>query len=129
MGWGASVTQWLPNSLYRISTLGLLPFLIVPQRVSRPSCQAYWQPCSPSRWKVLLGGFLYSASLSLKNCQRIEQPVLLNDSSLQRLRQRDLVSYLPNAQKTLLPESGHACLLETEVKLGDILQLRRFYGN
>jgi hypothetical protein len=40
-----------------------------------------------------------------------------------------LVSYLPNAQKNLLPESGHACLLETEVKLGDILQLQRFYGD
>jgi hypothetical protein len=44
-------------------------------------------------------------------------------------RRAALVSYLPNAQKTLLPESGHACLLETEVKLGDILQLQRFYGD
>jgi hypothetical protein len=40
-----------------------------------------------------------------------------------------LVIYLPNAQKKLLPKSGHACLLETEVKLGDILRSRRFYDD
>jgi pimeloyl-ACP methyl ester carboxylesterase len=66
--------------------------------------------------------------------ERIEQPVLILAAGADRLLPSEaeaerLVSYLPNAQKKLLPESGHACLLETEVKLGDILQLQRFYGD
>ena len=33
MGWGATFVQWLPDPLYRLSTVGLLPFLIAPERV------------------------------------------------------------------------------------------------
>ena len=136
MGWGASVTQWLPNSLYRISTLGLLPFLIAPQRVSRPSRRALlaaMQSVTPesAAWRLSLLSQFVLEELPL---ERIEQPVLILAAGADRLlpsvaEAERLVSYLPNAQKTLLPESGHACLLETEVKLGDILQLQRFYGD
>ena len=66
--------------------------------------------------------------------ERIEQPVLILASGADRLlpsatEAERLVRYLPNAQKILLPQSGHACLLETEVKLLDILQSRRFYDD
>ena len=40
MGWGVSLAQGLPTPFYQISTLGLLPFLIVPQRVSRQNRRA-----------------------------------------------------------------------------------------
>ena len=40
MTWGAPVAKWLPDPIYKISTLGLLPFLIAPERVSYQSCQA-----------------------------------------------------------------------------------------
>ncbi len=133
MGWGASVTQWLPNSLYRISTLGLLPFLIAPQRVSRPSRQALlaaMQSVTPesAAWRLSLLSQFVLEELPL---ERIEQPALILAAGADRLLPSEaeaerLVSYLPNAQKTLLPESGHACLLETEVKLGEILQSQHF---
>jgi pimeloyl-ACP methyl ester carboxylesterase len=136
MSWGASVTQWLPDSLYRLSTLGLLPFLIAPQRVCRPSRQALlaaMQSVTPesAAWRLSLLNQFVLEELPL---ERIEQPVLVLAAGADRLLPSEaeaerLVSYLPNAQKTLLPESGHACLLETEVKLVDILQLRRFYGD
>jgi pimeloyl-ACP methyl ester carboxylesterase len=114
MGWGASVTQWLPNSLYRISTLGLLPFLIVPQRVSRPSRQALlaaMQSVTPesAAWRLSLLSQFVLEELPL---ERIDQPVLILSAGADRLLPSEaeaerLVSYLPNAQKTLLPESGH----------------------
>ncbi len=37
-----------------------------------------------------------------------------------------LVCYLPNARKILLPDSGHACLLESEIRLEEILGSRGF---
>ena len=136
MGWGASVTQWLPNSLYRLSTLGLLPFLIAPHRVSLPSRRALltaMQSVTPesAAWRLSLLNQFVLEELPL---ERIEQPVLILAAGADRLlpsvaEAERLVSYLPNAQKKLLPESGHACLLETEVKLGDILRSRRFYDD
>lgn len=136
MGWGASVTQWLPNPLYRLSTLGLLPFLIAPQRVSRHNRQALlaaMQSVTPesAAWRLSL---LSQFTLEQLPLERIEQPTLVLAGGSDRLlpsmaEAEKLVSYLPNAQKNLLPESGHACLLETEVKLSDILQLQRFYGD
>ncbi len=133
MGWGASVTQLLPDPLYRISTLGLLPFLIAPQRVSHPNRQALlaaMQSVTPesAAWRLSLLSQFTVDQLPLK---RIEQPTLVLASGADRLlpsstEAERLVSYLPNAQKMLLPESGHACLLETEVKLVDILQSQRF---
>ncbi|MEM9509756.1 MAG: alpha/beta hydrolase, partial [Cyanobacteria bacterium P01_E01_bin.35] len=40
-----------------------------------------------------------------------------------------LVRYLPNARKVLLPDSGHACLLEREIRLEEILGSRGFLLN
>ncbi len=133
MGWGASVTQLLPDPLFQISTLGLLPFLIAPQRVSRPNQRALlaaMQSVTPksAAWRLSLLSEFTVDKLPMK---RIEQPTLVLASEADRLLPSSteadrLVSYLPNAQKMLLPESGHACLLETEVKLVDILQSQRF---
>ncbi len=134
MGWGVSLTQGLPTPLYQISTLGLLPFLIIPQRVSRQNRRALlaaMQSVTPesAAWRLSLLSQFTVEELPL---ERIEQPVLILASGADRLlpsatEAERLVRYLPNAQKILLPQSGHACLLETEVKLVDIPQSRRFY--
>jgi pimeloyl-ACP methyl ester carboxylesterase len=110
-------------------TLGLLPFLIAPQRVSRPSRLALLaavQSVTPASaaWRLSL---LSQFTLEELPLERIEKPALVLAAGADRLLPSEaeaerLVSYLPNAQKTILPESGHACLLETEVKLSDILQ-------
>jgi len=136
MGWGASITKWLPNSLYQISTIGLLPFLIVPQRVSRRSCQVLvkaMRSVTPESvaWRLSL---LNHFTLDEVHLQQIKKPALILASGSDRLLPSEeeanrLTSYLPNAQKILLPKSGHACLLETEVRLRDILLSQGFYDN
>ena len=133
MGWGALVTQWLPNHLYRLSTLGLLPFLIAPERVSpenRRALLSAMQSVTPesAAWRLSLLSQFKLEELPLDN---ITQPVLVIVGGADRLlpstaEAERLVTYLPNAQKTLLPESSHACLLEREVKLDEILRVQRF---
>ena len=136
MGWGVSLAQGLPTPFYQISTLGLLPFLIVPQRVSRQNRRALltaMQSVTPksAAWRLSL---LRQFTIEELPLERIGQPTLILASRADRLlpsatEAERLVRYLPNAQKILLPQSGHACLLETEVKLVDILQSRRFYDD
>ncbi len=134
MQWGASLTQWLPDSLYRLSTLGLMPFLIDPERVSRPNRQALLAAMQSvtsesAAWRLSLLSQFRLESLPL---DRIEQPTLVVAARNDRLlpsagEAARLARYLPKAQTLLLPESGHACLLETEVSLTQILRSQRFY--
>ena len=79
-------------------------------------------------WRLSL---LNEFSLEPLQIKRITKPVLIVVSGADRIFPSEmeadrLIHYLPNAQKTILPNSGHACLLETEVRLGDILQLQHF---
>jgi len=59
--------------------------------------------------------------------RQLTQPVLVIASALDRLlpsitEARRLVKILPNAQMVVLPYSGHACLLEADIKLYEIMQ-------
>ncbi|MGL5074892.1 MAG: alpha/beta fold hydrolase, partial [Waterburya sp.] len=50
-----------------------------------------------------------------------------SDSLLPSVQEaKKLVNLMPNAQMTVLPLSGHACLLETEVNLDRILVEQNF---
>ncbi|MCP9929707.1 alpha/beta hydrolase [Cyanobium sp. AMD-g] len=133
MEMGASFARWLPGSLYRLSTLSLLPFLIEPQRVSISNQTALLEAMvsvSPSSaaWRLSL---LRQFALEDLPLERIEQPVLIVASGSDRLlpsvaEARRIAKYLPKAKTALLPKSGHACLLETEVKLHSILRSQDF---
>jgi pimeloyl-ACP methyl ester carboxylesterase len=133
MGWGASVTQWLPNPLYQLSTLGLLPLLIAPQRVSFTNQQALleaMQSVNPVSAAFRLG-LLNEFVLENLPLERIQQPVLILASGADRLlpsmaEAGRLVGYLSNSQLVSLPSSGHACLLETEIRLSSILKSQNF---
>jgi pimeloyl-ACP methyl ester carboxylesterase len=133
MLWGASVTQWLSEPLYRLSTLGLLPLLIAPDRVSPENRRALLRAMQSltsesAAWRLSLLSQFKLEELPLED---IRQPVLVIAGEADLLlpstaEAERLVTCLPNAQKTLLPESGHACLLEREVKLDEILRAQRF---
>ncbi|MCP9820965.1 alpha/beta hydrolase [Synechococcus sp. Cruz-9H2] len=133
LDFGASVAQRLPSPLYRLSTLGLLPLLIAPLRVSIPSQQdllTAMQSVSPpsAAWRLSLLRQFVLEELPL---ERIEQPVLVLASGSDRLlpsveEAGKLESYLPNSQTVLLPDSGHACLLEKDVGFRNILKLHSF---
>ncbi|MDJ0703364.1 MAG: alpha/beta fold hydrolase [Leptolyngbyaceae cyanobacterium MO_188.B28] len=134
MHWGASITQWLPTSLYQLSAVGLLPFLIAPERVAPPVRMALlsaMQSVEPSSaaWRISLLGQFGLSGLPL---QQITQPVLVIASGADRIlpsiaEAERLVRSLPHARKLVLPQSGHACLLETTVNLGEILRSQGFF--
>lgn len=131
--WGSWATEWLPAPLYPLSTLGLLPFLIAPERVlpsEREALLAAMQAVQPRTvaWRLSL---LRQFDLTAEDLRRLSQPVLLVAGGCDRLLPsvqeiQRLAQYFPQAQTCLLPQSGHACLLEWEVSLGWLL--RQFQG-
>ncbi|MEO1403688.1 MAG: alpha/beta hydrolase [Cyanobacteria bacterium J06635_1] len=130
---GAVVSTFLPDGLHALGMHGLVPFLIAQHRVAPIDQEALWQamtsvpPKTASRRLELLNQF-DAAQLPLT---LIRQPTLLiagdadrllpSTDEVQRLAQR-----LPHAQILTLPESGHACLLETQVNLYALMQSAQF---
>lgn len=133
MRFGASVSAFLSDDLHRLGMYGLVPFLVAQHRVAPTDREALWQamtsvpPKTASRRLGLLRQF-DAAQLPLAS---IRQPTLLiagdadrllpSKTEIQRLAQR-----LPHAQTLTLPESGHACLLETQVNLYALMQGAQF---
>lgn len=128
LGWGASVSHWLPNSLYHLSTFGLLPLLIASERVDNKNKEFLLKAmqsvkASSAIWRLTL---LNSFVLEHLPLHQIKNPVLVLASGADRLlpsleEANKLIKYLPNAKMFILPSSGHACLLESSISLGSIL--------
>jgi pimeloyl-ACP methyl ester carboxylesterase len=133
MHWGGLIIPWLPERFYELSTVGLLPFLVAPDRVSLPNRRALLEAMQSvttesAGWRLSLLSQFRLEELPL---DMLKQPVLIIAGGADRLlpsrnEAQRLAAYLPNAQTTLLPESGHACLLEAEVNLDKILQWHSF---
>ncbi len=136
MGWGSTIVQWLPEPLYQISTIGLLPFLITSKRVSLQTRNSLLTAmrsvtANSAAWRISL---LNNFNLEEIPLSKISQPVLIiaseADQLLPSVTEADrLLRYLPNATKVLLPESGHACLLEQDIQLEKILNSRGFLSD
>jgi len=133
---GPLITRRLPNLAYRYSSKGILPFLIEPSRVSRRDRVALESameavPAKTAAWRMSLLSQFEVERLPL---ERMTHPVLLiaggNDRLLPSKREtKSLLARFPNAQLVLLPQSGHACLLETETNLKKILVRENFLPN
>jgi pimeloyl-ACP methyl ester carboxylesterase len=129
----SSLTQLLPPPLYQLSTFSLCNLLIASDRVSRPirlQLLAAMQAVKPQSvaWRLAL---LKQFRLNDLSLDRVRQPVLILASGADRLlpsqhEARRLVRYLPNATNILLPDSGHACLLESKLDLSAILRSQSF---
>jgi pimeloyl-ACP methyl ester carboxylesterase len=70
-------------------------------------------------------------TISAAQLRQITQPVLLLASAADRLlpsvsEAQDLAEHLPDVQLVVLPDSGHACLLEAEINLYEIMQKWNF---
>ncbi len=130
---GSLVTRQLPNAAYRFSTLGMVPFLMDPFRVARRDRIALAAamesvPAKTAAWRMSLLSEFEVERLPL---ERMTHPVLLIAGESDRLlpskrEAQSLQARFPNAKLTLLPDSGHACLLETETNLQKILQQQGF---
>uniref|UniRef100_B8HPV3 Alpha/beta hydrolase fold protein n=1 Tax=Cyanothece sp. (strain PCC 7425 / ATCC 29141) TaxID=395961 RepID=B8HPV3_CYAP4 len=133
IGWSASLVRWLPEPAYQTSAMMLLPFLAALERIEEHDRQALLQavrsvPQKTSLWRISL---LRQFRLDEAQIERLTQPVLLIASGADRLlpsldEAHYLSHRLPQAKMVLLPDSGHACLLEADVNLAEIIWSNHF---
>ncbi len=133
MLWGGQIIQWFPGALYQLSAIGLLPYIAALERIKPENRIALLQAMgmvhqATSVWRLSLLKSFHIDSLPL---HRLTQPVLVMASGSDRLLPsipdaQHLVKRLPDARLLTLPDSGHACLLEEDVNLHQILESQHF---
>ena len=133
IGWGAQLTRWLPEPLYRSSAVVLLPLLAHLGRIGSDDRQALLEtvqsvPQKTSIWRMSLLSHFTVCPVQLR---QISQPVMLLAGATDRLlpslnEVHRLASSLPNPRIVVLPHSGHACLLERGVNLYGVIKEQEF---
>ena len=133
LNWASQLTYLAPSSLYDISALALLPFLAALQRISRSDRQELLKtmrsvPPATVLWRLSL---VKEFNVNEQQLRHLTQPVLVMASACDRLlpslaEARRLVNILPNPKMVILPSSGHACLLETDINLYDVMKAHNF---
>lgn len=123
----------LPSPLYSLSASGLVPFLIAWDRVEpsdRSDLLQAMQSVLPrsATWRLNL---LRQFDLLQLPLSQLTLPTLAiagaKDWLLPAVTEAQrLVHSLPNAQMMVLPNSGHACLLEKDINLYEILRQQDF---
>jgi pimeloyl-ACP methyl ester carboxylesterase len=129
IGWGAQLSQHLPEVMYHWSSVSLLPLLAAFQRISSLDRQALIEavrsvPQPTSVWRMNL---LQEFEVPGEALRSLTIPTLILASAKDRLLPSLSEAYrlkanLQKAEVVVLPESGHTCLLETEVNLYQILE-------
>lgn len=133
LSWGSELIQWVPDVLHQTSTLGLLPFLAALERMETKDYQTLlkaMQSVSPLVVSCRLR-LLRDFNVNEAQLKQLTQPILTVASDGDRLlpsvtEGKRLVNCFPNSNLVVLPDSGHACLLETEVDLTKLLQNYNF---
>ncbi|HIK10901.1 MAG TPA: alpha/beta fold hydrolase [Oscillatoriaceae cyanobacterium M33_DOE_052] len=132
--WGSHLTGWLPPPLYTISVIGFLPFLAALERMTRTQAAnllaaMQFPPQTTTSWRIAL---MREFEILPQQLYEFTKPVLLiassNDLILASVAESErLLHYFPNAQRVILPHSGHTCLLETDINLSRILKSQKFW--
>ncbi|YAI81368.1 MAG: alpha/beta fold hydrolase [cyanobacterium endosymbiont of Rhopalodia sterrenbergii] len=133
LSWGSELIQWVPDILHQTSTLGILPFLAALGRIETKDYHALLKamqsvpPLVVSYRLRLLRDF----NVDEAQLKQLTQPILTIASDSDYLlpsvaEGKRLVNCLPNSNLVILPDSGHTCLLETEVDLTKLLQKHNF---
>jgi pimeloyl-ACP methyl ester carboxylesterase len=130
---GGSLTRWLPQPCYQITSVGLVWWLANWDRVTAGDRQALLQavqsvPQQTSAHRITL---LCEFSVSPNQLKQLAQPVWLIASAADHLlpsveEAHWLAQHLPDNRIVVLPHSGHACLLEAGINLYEILREHRF---
>ncbi len=133
LAWGSLVSGWIPEVLYRVGSVWLLPFLAHLERVAPRDRRALLDaihsvPPKTVLWRLSL---IRDFDVDASQLRRITQPTLVIAGGTDRLLPSEseaqrLASCLPNAEMVVLPKSGHACLLETDVNLYAIMKAENF---
>ncbi|MGD1715219.1 alpha/beta fold hydrolase [Dapis sp. BLCC M172] len=129
--YGSYLTQYLPTYLYQLSITATLPFLGALGRIEREERQALLKAMQSISQQTAIWRFelMRSFQLNKNQLKSLKKPVLVIASAADRIfpsisQAKFLVKYLPEAQIVILPNSGHACLLEADVDLYEIIQGR-----
>lgn len=133
LGWGSPLLPWFPDALYRTSAVTFLPWLAALDRIRPRDRQQLLQamysvPQTTSAWRLELLRQFYLSPMTLEH---LTLPVLLIASAQDRLLPSVLEAgylkqRLPQSQQVILPLSGHACLLEKEINLYQLMQSHHF---
>jgi pimeloyl-ACP methyl ester carboxylesterase len=133
LAWGSQLTYLVPAGIYQFGALGLLPFLASLGRILPSDRQDLLKtmrsvPPETVLWRLSL---VREFDVDETQLRRITQPVLLIASAFDRLlpsvdEAQRLVKIFPQGQMVVLPSSGHACLLEADIKLYEIMQRQHF---
>jgi pimeloyl-ACP methyl ester carboxylesterase len=127
--WTSQLTYLVPSSFYDVGALALLPLLASLSRLSRNVRSELLKamrsvPAETINWRLSLLREFY---VNQGDLQKLKQPVLLIAGGSDRLLPSEsevkrLENILPQTKTVILPESGHACLLEENVNLYKILK-------
>jgi pimeloyl-ACP methyl ester carboxylesterase len=131
--WASFLVRPVPQPFYENACVTFLPFLAALERIEPSDRRALLDAMQSvtqrsSMWRTsLLREFVVSDAA----IRRITHPALVVASGRDRLlpsvSEGDrLTQLLPQAQLHLLPQSGHACLLEKSVDLYDLMQKYNF---
>ncbi len=128
LAWSSALSGLLPDAMYPASAKILVNFLIATDRVAQSERQSLVDAMlsvhpQAAAWRLnLLRRFQVHSIVP----DIIDIPVLLIAGELDRLlpsllEVKILQRLLPKSKTTLLPSSGHACLLEKDIHLADLL--------
>ncbi|AUB38953.1 Lysophospholipase, alpha-beta hydrolase superfamily [Nostoc flagelliforme CCNUN1] len=133
LNWVSQLTYLVPSELYDVGALGLLPFLASLPRISRSDRHELLKtmrsvPPETVLWRLSL---LREFDIDNKQLGRLSQPVLLIAGGSDRLlpsvtEVKRIGNILPNTKIVVLPHCGHACLLEEDINLYEILKDNEF---
>ncbi|MBZ8182911.1 alpha/beta fold hydrolase [Oscillatoria salina] len=131
--WGAQYLRLIPECFYRFSALAILPFFVTLARTASRERRELLEamrsvPPHTVQWRISL---LKDFRVDENHLRRLTQPVLLIAGGADRVlpsiaEAKRLASKLPDARIFVLKYSGHACLLETETQLYQILKAENF---
>ncbi|MBD2496269.1 alpha/beta fold hydrolase [Nostoc sp. FACHB-280] len=130
---GSLLFPYTPNLFYKISSLLSLPFLANLKQISPAASQALLKSTSsaPKETASQRLALMREFYIDEKKLSQITQPVLLIAGKNDRLlpsedEAKRLSNIFPNSQLITLPHSGHACLVEKDVNLYQILSSVNF---
>jgi pimeloyl-ACP methyl ester carboxylesterase len=133
LDWLSQLVELVPECLYDVGALGLLPFLASLQRISDNIRHELlktmrYVPAETVVWRLSL---LREFDIEDEQLRSLTQLTLLIAGGSDRLLPSvneitRLADIIPNSQAVILPDSGHACLLEEDVNLYEIMQFNNF---
>ncbi|MBW4417781.1 MAG: alpha/beta hydrolase [Myxacorys californica WJT36-NPBG1] len=133
ISWGAQISRHLPELAYQVSSVTFLPLLASFGRIAEEDRQALVEavrsvPQKTSIWRMRL---LSRFKVPVEELQALDLPTLILASTKDKLLPSLTEAYrlkpaFQDARVVALPESGHACLLEKNVNLLEILQTSGF---